>query len=66
MLLSPLRMVFTIIYLKQAKYRPYTVEAVVHLQFMLHVMLFRMSNMFCTPTTVLSVVRLQCPMWLFL
>ena len=53
-------------YIPETNYRPYTVEAVVHLQFMLHVMLFRMSNVFRTFTTVLSEVCVKWPMWLFL
>ena len=45
--------------------RVYTVAAVVYLQFVLHVMLFRMLNMFCTLTLAQPVVRVQCPIWLF-
>ena len=44
--------------------RVYTVAAVLYLQFVLHVMLFRVLNMFCTFTLVLSKVCLQCPIWL--
>ena len=42
----------------------YSVESVFYLQFVLHVMLFRTWNMFCTFTIVLSEVRVQCPIWL--
>jgi hypothetical protein len=35
-----------------------------YLQFVLHVMLFRMLNMFCAFTFLLSEVRVQCPIWL--
>jgi hypothetical protein len=45
--------------------RVYTVAAVLYLQFVLHVILFRVLNMFCTYTLVLSKVCLQCPKWLF-
>jgi len=48
--------------------RVYSVAAVLYLQFVLHVMLFRMLDMFCTFTLVLSeasTVRVQWPIWLF-
>jgi hypothetical protein len=44
--------------------RVYTVAAVLYLQFVLHVMLFRMLNMFCTFTLALSAVSVLCPIWL--
>ena len=43
----------------------HSVAAVLYLQFVLHVMLFPMLNMFCTSTLVLSEVCVQCSMWLF-
>ena len=42
----------------------YSVAALLYLQFMLHEMLFRMLNMFCTFTSALSEVCVQCPGWL--
>jgi hypothetical protein len=36
-----------------------------YLQFLLHVTLFRMLNVFCTVTLALSAVYVQCPIWLF-
>jgi len=42
----------------------YSVTAVLCLQFLLHEMLFRMLNMFCTFTSALSEVYVQCPGWL--
>jgi hypothetical protein len=45
--------------------RVYSVAAVLYLQSMLHVMLFRMLNMFCTFTLALSVVCVQCPVRLY-
>ena len=44
--------------------RVYNVADVLYLQFMLHIMLFHMLNMFCTFTLVLSTVCVQCPIWL--
>jgi membrane protein YdbS with pleckstrin-like domain len=41
----------------------YSAAAVLYLQFMLQVMLFRPLNMFCTSTFSLSAV--QCPVWLY-
>ena len=35
----------------------YSVAAVLYIQFVLHVMLFRMLNMFCTSTLALSILR---------
>ena len=43
----------------------YSAAAVLHLQFVLLVMLFRPCNMFCTFTLPLSAVCVQCPVWLF-
>jgi len=43
----------------------YSVAAVLYLQFVLHVMLFRPWNMFCTSILALSAVCVQCPIWLF-
>ena len=43
----------------------YSVATSLYLQFVLHVMLFRSWNMFCTFTLALSVVCVQCPLWLF-
>ena len=42
-----------------------SVAAVLHLQFLLHVTLFRPWSTFCTFTVALSVVCVQCPIWLF-
>ena len=42
----------------------YSVAAVLYLQFVLHVVLFRPSNMFCTFTLTPPAVCLQCPIWL--
>jgi hypothetical protein len=41
-----------------------SVSAVLYLQFVLHVMLFRMSNVQYS-TIVLSEICVQCPIWLF-
>jgi hypothetical protein len=41
------------------------VAAVLYLQFLLHVMSFRVWNMFCTFTLAIFVVCVQCPIWLF-
>jgi len=43
----------------------YSVAAVLNLQFVLHVMLFRMLSMFCIFTLALSIVRVQCPINFF-
>jgi len=43
----------------------YSVAAVLNLQFVLHVMLFRMLSMFCIFTLALSIVREQCPKFFF-
>jgi hypothetical protein len=43
----------------------YGVVADLYSQFVLHVMLFHPWNMFCTFTLALSVVCVQCPIWLF-
>jgi len=45
--------------------RVYSAVAVQYLQFVLHVMLFCLWNMFCTFTLALSVVCVQCPIWRF-
>jgi len=45
--------------------RVYSAAAVLYLQFVLHVMLFRQWNRFCTFILALSVVCVQCPIWLF-
>ena len=42
-----------------------SVAAVLYLQFVLHVMLFRLCNMFGTFPVVLSAVCVQCTIWLF-
>ena len=52
LLLSPLCRVFTIIYLKQTLILGYSVAVVLYLQFLLHVMLFRVVNIFRTCTLV--------------
>ena len=44
--------------------RVYSVAAALYLQSVLHVMLFRVLNVFCTFTLVLSEVCVQCPIWL--
>ena len=41
--------------------RVHSVTAVLYLQFLLHVMLFRPLNMFCTFTLALAAVRVQRP-----
>jgi len=43
----------------------YSATAVLYLQFVLHVMLFRMLNMFCTFTSALPAVCVQCTIRLF-
>jgi hypothetical protein len=43
----------------------YNFAAVLYLQFLLHVMLFRMLNMFCAFKSVLPEECVQCPIWLF-
>ena len=43
----------------------YSVAAVLYLQFVLHVMLFIILNMFCTFTSALPAVCVQCTVWLF-
>jgi len=45
--------------------RVHSVAVVLYLQFMLHVMLFPMLNMFCTFTSALAAVSVKCPIWLF-
>jgi hypothetical protein len=65
-LLSPLCRLFTILYLKQTMSRVYSVAAILYLQFVLNVLLFRPWNVFCTFTLALSAVCVQCPLWLFL
>ena len=64
-LVSPLCRVFTIINLQQTMFLGvYVVAAVVYLQSVLHVMLFRPKSVLCTFTLALSVLCVQCPMWL--
>jgi hypothetical protein len=46
--------------------RLYSVAAVLYLQSVLHVMLFRPCYMFCTFTLPLPAVCVRCPTWLFL
>jgi hypothetical protein len=46
--------------------RVYSVAAVLYVPFVLHVILFRPWNLVCTFTLVLSVVCVQCPIWLLL
>ena len=46
-------------------YMVHTVAAVLCLQFVLHVMLFRPLNVFCTFILVLLAVCVQCTIWLF-
>jgi hypothetical protein len=43
----------------------YNVAAVLYLQFVLHEMLFRTSNIFCAFTLVISAVCVKRPIWLF-
>ena len=43
----------------------FSVTAVLYLQSVLHVMLFRVLNMFCTFTSALPTVCVQCTIWLF-
>ena len=43
----------------------YSVAALLYLQLVLHVMLLRPRNMFCTFTLALSAVCVQCPLWLY-
>jgi hypothetical protein len=43
----------------------FSVAAVLYLQLVLHVMVFRMLNMFCTFTSALPTVCVQCTIWLF-
>jgi len=45
-------------------YMVHTVAAVLYLQSQLHVMLYRPWNMFCTFTSTLPAVCMQCPIWL--
>ena len=44
----------------------YSFAAVLYLQIVLHGMLFRVLNMFCTVTSALPAVCVQCKIWLFL
>ena len=43
----------------------YSVAAVLYLQFMLHVMLLRPLNMFCSSTSALLAICAQHPVWPF-
>ena len=45
-------------------WRVYSVAAVLYLQFVIHVMLFHLWNIFCTFTLALSIVCVQRPIWL--
>jgi hypothetical protein len=45
--------------------RVYSAAAVVTVQFVLHVTLFRPWNVFCSFTLALPVVCVQCPIWPF-
>ena len=45
-------------------YMVQSVAAVLYLQSLLHVILFRSCNMFCTFTSALSSACVQCPTWL--
>ena len=45
--------------------RVHSVAAILYLSFVLHVMLFRLWNMFWTFTLALPTVCVQCPIWLF-
>jgi len=45
--------------------RLYSFAAILSLQFVLHVMLLCLWNMFCTFTVGLSIVCVQSPIWLF-
>ena len=65
-LLLPLFRVFTstcLMCLTQTVSRVYSVTAVLYLQFVLRVMLFRPWNMLCTFTLALSAVFVQCTIW---
>jgi len=44
--------------------RVYIVAAVLYIQLVLHVMLFRPWSVFCTFTLVVSIVCVQCQLWL--
>jgi len=44
--------------------RLYSISAVLYLQSVLHVMLFRTLNMFCASTLALPAVSMQWPIWL--
>jgi hypothetical protein len=44
--------------------RIHNVAAVLYLQSVLHVMLFRLWNVFCTSTLALPAICVQCPIWL--
>jgi len=54
-------------YIAETNYvsRVYSVAAALYLQSVLLVMLFRMWNMFCAFTLLLSEVCVQYPKWLF-
>jgi len=45
--------------------RAFSFSAVLYLQFLVHIMLYSQWNKFCTFTLALSIVCLQCLMWLF-
>ena len=42
-----------------------TFAAALYLQFVLHIVLFHMLNVFCTFTSMLYKVFVQCPVWVF-
>ena len=46
--------------------RVYSVAAVLYLQFVLHSVLFYQLGMFCTFTSALPTVCVQCTIWMFL
>ena len=63
-MLSPLGEVFKL-HMWNHVFGAYGVAAVLYLQAVLHVMLFRPWNMFCTSTLTFAVVSVQCPLRLF-
>jgi len=59
---------FKIMYVEQTTNhvsKIHSVVAVLYVQFLLHVMLFRMLNMFCTFTSAFTSVSVRCTIWLF-
>ena len=65
-LLLPLCRVFKTMHEKNHVPRVSSVAAVLYLQFVLNVTLFRPWNIFCTFALALPVECVQCPIWLFL